>query len=52
MRYVKTWAVAAGAAAVLGGLGVGVAQAAGTTSAPAATVAPVAANSSRQQPRG
>jgi hypothetical protein len=42
MRFAKTWAVAAGAAAVLGGLGVGVASADGSSPAPKATVTSVA----------
>jgi hypothetical protein len=42
MRFAKTWAVAAGAAAVLGGLGVGVASAASSSPAPKATVTSVA----------
>jgi hypothetical protein len=46
MRFAKTWAVAAGAAAVLGGLGVGVASAASSSPAPKATVTTVVPGSS------
>src|SRR4029453_7291394 len=48
MRYAKTWAVAAGAAAVLGGLGVGAAQAAGNSSPAAQAAVTSSAQTSRE----
>ena len=45
MRNIKTLVVAAGAAVVLGGIGVGVAQAASPGTAPAAPAAPAVTSS-------